>query len=421
MISERTRNLVRITAFTLHAIGALGVTFVSFLCKHIDERTQWATGLAIEHTPECDASPGQCFRGGTTWRYDQPVSSMGFNPFALILAFEWISGGFALYYLDQFKPGCKTWALGWIGVGGLVFFGWHVHWVVYPSSEIFIGLLSFTLAILVLMSYESWALSMALDIQAYYASRNPASGGRLMQKSMISGRLWVTPVRIAGLLGYYEPNNKSIGYGGEPGTSENLLGGLEVILRFTEYVITAPLLYLAVFGLLVQDAPNWMYISGYAMIQTCNFFGLLLQYTVVNDSYATWGIPERNAANTAYWEHALILMGLGTWRTPWVNKIFYMEGAWAGMLMGLGVIMYAARGVLLNQDIPWFVLAGIWNLLVTFMMFGVIPTILYLRGSGMDVMDITLDILSVAAKFPEAMFVVFSFIIRPVGQTPCFT
>ena len=54
-----------------------------------------------------------------------------------------------------------------------------------------------------------------------------------------------------------------------------------VILRYAEYCITAPLLFLAVVCLLVTDAPAWLFLTGYWLLVTCNAIGIALHVCFV--------------------------------------------------------------------------------------------------------------------------------------------
>jgi hypothetical protein len=64
-----------------------------------------------------------------------------------------------------------------------------------------------------------------------------------------------------------------------------VLAAYEVGFRYIEYCITAPLLFLAVMSLLVVDAPTWLFLMGYWLIQACNAFGLAFHATLCSDLY----------------------------------------------------------------------------------------------------------------------------------------
>ena len=49
-----------------------------------------------------------------------------------------------------------------------------------------------------------------------------------------------------------------------------------VVVRYAEYCITAPLLFLAVTCLMVVDAPAWLFLTGYWLLVVCNAVGIAL-------------------------------------------------------------------------------------------------------------------------------------------------
>ena len=57
----------------------------------------------------------------------------------------------------------------------------------------------------------------------------------------------------------------------------------EVFFRYIEYCITAPLLFLAVMCLLTVDAPAWLFLFGYWLIQACNVLGIAYHATICTD------------------------------------------------------------------------------------------------------------------------------------------
>jgi hypothetical protein len=53
-----------------------------------------------------------------------------------------------------------------------------------------------------------------------------------------------------------------------------------IAFRYSEYCLTAPLLFLAVACLLTVDAPAWLFLSGYFLILACNLLGIVLHYNI---------------------------------------------------------------------------------------------------------------------------------------------
>ncbi len=420
--SHRARNAVRFAALALHGAGAVAVLVLSFACRVTDfnQHGQITVMLPVGNlTDGVCRGQAECFRASVPWMVEEPSPTFVLNAFPLIVAFEWISAAFALFYLRElFRPAHDA-ALIWLAVGFCLFTAWHGYWGVWSNFQLFVGLMAFLLSAAVIWAFDEWANATALSIANHYARQLPPGAESRLEFSQLGGRVWATPARVSGLLRLGPAESASV-----LTALSGCLVQLEVIARYAEYCLSAPLLYLAVFCLLVVDAPVWMYVTGFAMILVCNVFGMLLHMAVVlegcQEAFVARHQPGGGALpSPTLLSRALAILGLGTWRTPWVNKVFFMEGAWVGLAVGLGILGYAARGVLLNPDIPWFALAGVWNLLATFLLFGVIPSAMYLLRFRLDLLDVALDVLSVSAKFPEAVFVVAMYLSRPVGSSAC--
>ena len=78
-----------------------------------------------------------------------------------------------------------------------------------------------------------------------------------------------------------------------------------VVFRYSEYCVTAPLLFLSVVSLLTVDAPAWLYISGYGLIVACNLWGIVLHYSI---TWPTKGTSE-DTQSFVLWLNSLLLTG----------------------------------------------------------------------------------------------------------------
>jgi hypothetical protein len=107
----------------------------------------------------------------------------------------------------------------------------------------------------------------------------------------------------------------------------------------------------------------------------------------------------------------LALLMIGPWRVNWVAKMQYLNASWICLSMGLGILIYAARGLLLTSLLPVYVVMSMWNLLVFYIMFGLVACIFYyvLEFHSWDYLDVALDLLSVSAKSPIVFFLVFGY------------
>ena len=97
--------ILRLSAFLLHFLSALFITYVTLRCgstfvTHSYAEGRNGTGYAVLTDSTCQED---CF-------YDVPPSALSaqvgleWNVFALLAAFEFISAGFALWHLDPLGP-----------------------------------------------------------------------------------------------------------------------------------------------------------------------------------------------------------------------------------------------------------------------------------------------------------------------------
>jgi hypothetical protein len=86
----------------------------------------------------------------------------------------------------------------------------------------------------------------------------------------------------------------------------------EVLFRYSEYCITAPLLFIAIMCLLTVDSPAWLFLIGYWLIQACNAIGIAYHATLCSEiirDYSTYG--AKNTRSIADWFTKI--GGNGTW------------------------------------------------------------------------------------------------------------
>lgn len=89
------------------------------------------------------------------------------------------------------------------------------------------------------------------------------------------------------------------------------------------------------------------------------------------------------------------------------------------LLVPMCGLIFLTRDVLFDPDMPALVLALIWNLLLTYSLFGIVPTVVYVTGMGRNQLAWLLDILNVMAKFPLPLIILSGFITRPATNKFC--
>lgn len=249
-------DVLHLSLPVLHGLGALTAAGLSFGCDtgkaHQTARVPALIGNASSTHPQ--------FLAAFPWDEGAEFVTHTWNPFALIIVFEWLTAAFALRPLRNVVkvPALLTQlCLAWLFAGVAVFLGWTFS----NSGGICVAQLC-----TVLVSFLATAAVCVWDglvDTGYQPLPTPASGEQYADEH---GRLWMIPQRINGdtALVIIKPTND---------TSEAEAG---VVWRYAEYCITAPLLFLAVACIMVTDGPAWLFLTGYWLLIVCNAIGIAL-------------------------------------------------------------------------------------------------------------------------------------------------
>jgi hypothetical protein len=262
----------------LHAVGAILALSLSFACDtgRAEQTARVPYRLPLP-TVNFSFSSDRAFLAAYPWDEDGEFITHQWNPFALIFVFEWLTAGFALrplmYFMRSTGLLMQTWIV-WLAAGVVLF----LAWTFVNSGGYCVAMLCTVLV--------SFALSMAV---AYLALLDDNSGPypttakkQTGAYQVLQGRVWWVPQSVAGL--------RHRGLAEEPDSYDSdtmevnveLENSWGVILRYVEYCITAPLLFLAVVCLMVVDAPAWLFLTGYWLLVACNAVGCALHACFVS-------------------------------------------------------------------------------------------------------------------------------------------
>ena len=105
----------------------------------------------------------------------------------------------------------------------------------------------------------------------------------------------------------------------------------------------------------------------------------------------------------------------------WAHQTMLLHSSWLCMLTPVGGLVYITRGWLFNTDMPWIALFMSWNLLFSYTLFGVVPSVVYISGNRqwVQMLPWMLDILNLIAKLPIPILILIAFSTRPAGFHPC--
>ena len=111
--------------------------------------------------------------------------------------------------------------------------------------------------------------------------------------------------------------------------------------------------------------------------------------------------------------------GLGR-KSNRTNQLCLIQAAWVCLLTPLLGLIYLSWDVLSSTDMPALVLALIWNLILSYSLFGIVPTFVYYTGLGRRHLDKYLDALNILAKFPLPLIILAGFVTRPATTRFCY-
>lgn len=361
--------------------------------------------------------------------YEKKLGYIGWQLFALLGNFEWISSAFAFYYI-RWSGSKHNWWISSIMVclGTLIFMPWRGS-TVYVN-QIILQLLNMIACIFVFRVYNHVIDSDWLDNSGNVADQSAAkliSEGSTDQAMNFKAKSLLIPTKL---------------------THAHLPA-----LRYAEYCITASELWVAVFSVYVQDAPAFMSLGGYLLIFLTNLYGMLLHYSLITDNAESkLGISMKIPSVLVMKSASGVRRGL---RVPWSmlstdpDRQFYytaMEkdeqqlwgayitsttstllNSWLAYVVAMGIIFYQ-QTFLFSSEPPAFVVFAGWSLIVSYTSFGIWMSIVYCYPwlatrvcccVKKDIYEIALyglDVLSLSSKLSIVGSLAYGFIFRAEGR-----
>jgi len=417
--------------FIFHFAAALGITFgVWWRC----DPNLWITKLYIDTYNFQENSIGlwldvkntndfnQCYSQNVSnlkacFNVDLPLYEkgsqyLGWQLFALLGNFEWISAAFAFFYIVA---------------------AWNQYTYIISSAMVVVGTLMF-------MPYRGpvflnqvflQIINGGIAISVFYYYRNihgKVSGPNLMSApAILTGEGNLVPL--------------SLKHAELPA------------LRFCEYCITASELWVAVFSVYVQDAPAFMSIGGYTLIFLTNLYGVLLHYSLVSDNAENkldtdTAIPSQNTMRRVRVVRRGLRVPLSmlgkqgfteeswekwakqrrVWGSYIASNISTLLNSWLAYLVAMGLIFYQ-QTYLTSREPPAFVVAAGWSLILSFTSFGLWMTFVYWypemtkklcsclgTSETYDIALYGLDVLSLSSKLSIVISLSYGFIFRAEGK-----
>lgn len=385
--------ILRVVTFVLHFASALFLLGVSFQCSSIlktktyTETVTDSVGYPLVMDVTCeDPYSRQCFFG-VPQAYDIVQHSLAWNVFALLTAFEWLSASFALYYLGDVLTMASeitsTACLLWNVFGILLLMPYSLPMTMLQTGVTALSLLAASAAQLT---------QLLPSITTETSKHETGHDDKVKFTFIVPDKLTKAPK---------EKEAKSM----KSSTSAH-----RVTMHYTEYCTSASLLFVAVLILFVPDPLSWAPLFGFTGILICNVTGIGAHNCKVDDD---------ETAETQWYNL--------DWSRCGNHFKLFMLHSWFALISSMCIIIYLARDSLTSGDVPSWVRFILWNLLVTYTLFGVWATLCYAmmgrRREGdtnfdkwMERLDFGLTILSAAAKLPVAYTVFYGVVQEPGGN-----
>ena len=385
-------QFIGVLAFLLHFSSAIFLTLVACKCgaaftsNSYTETVTDNAGYALVFNATCDDPTIKSCFFGMPQSYDTRQDGLRWNVFALLAAFEWLSASFALYYLQNLLERDDTViplaCLIWNAAGVFLIMPYNMSLSTLQCGASALALLTATLA----------------EANDWFNKDDNTPEGPYHQTGVVDSRgyQFIVPESPSDLANpVKKPTN----------THKNV-----TVLHYTEYCASASLLFVAVLMLYVPDPVSWGPVVGFIGILLCNLSGIGAHYCKL-DQHNRIPMPFFNLDWTQCGNHF---------------KLF-MFHSWSGLLLALLVIFYMAWFSLTSEDVPVWVRFILYNLLVTYSLFGIFATVCYaMAGSRkdeanfnnwMENLDYGLSILSLAAKLPVAFTVYYGLVSMPGNDT----
>lgn len=379
---------LRVVTFLLHFASALFLVGVAFKCSNTlktetyTETVTDSAGYALVMNPTCtEPYSRDCFYG-LPQAYDVVQHSLGWNVFALLAAFEWLSASFALQYLDDLL---RYWWGNSTEVATTACLTWNVLGIlILMPYSMPLTMLQAGITALALLAASAAQITAGLLTPLVDQPRGPAGGSFNIPPP---GKLAKPPAA----------------------STETSRSTTRVTQHYTEYCTSASLLFVAVLILFVPAPVSWAPLFGFTGIMICNIAGIGAHNCII----------DTDASPPTKW-----------YDLDWTKrgnhfKLFILH-SWLALIASVCIIIYLARDSLTSSDVPAWVRFILWNLLVTYTLFGVWATLCYSMAgqraqdgrfdSWMERLDHGLTVLSAAAKLPVAYTVFYGLVQEPGGN-----
>ena len=171
----------------VHTVGAIGSYIMSMYCEVLPATQRAMIPAAIRVSmhnattaasrTQVNISEVQAYRAAFPWSEDAVFHTHLWNPYLLIVAFEWLTAAFAMCNLCRWWPEVKIWSLVWVALGLILIVMWLIrHYVLEteaPKQEEFATAMTVTL----ILSYFATAALCYMYLLKTCPSSKAQQGG----------------------------------------------------------------------------------------------------------------------------------------------------------------------------------------------------------------------------------------------------
>lgn len=138
------RDILHIIIVLLHMISSIIATVLAFKCDVQSANQQATIPFALELPTGMDELV--VYRGGYPWGQDGNYAGITWNPYVLIVTFEWITATFAICNLKHLLNDAANWSCVWMSIGCFLLITWScLHYdslCLFMSGVLFLSYLA---------------------------------------------------------------------------------------------------------------------------------------------------------------------------------------------------------------------------------------------------------------------------------------
>ena len=112
----RNIDIFRGVMVFLHSTAAICSLILCFACNGARLSQNWTVPYVSTQDVSCTSSRMECFRSNQKYNDSIILNSYFFNPYLLIMVFQWITASFSLFHIRHLWSGIRYTCIAWYKV-----------------------------------------------------------------------------------------------------------------------------------------------------------------------------------------------------------------------------------------------------------------------------------------------------------------